>query len=118
MLQLDVTPQTKEIGLRAFQRRGWLLVDATYEPVNKLKKRERDEVIRRDYALLHTELLRLIANRAVPLILVKENVCRLLDPLLRRDGFKVLNDGLVYFPSHSRQLEFKRQFKAALAKIA
>ena len=33
MLQLGFTPTTKEMGLREFQRRGWILVDATYEPV-------------------------------------------------------------------------------------
>jgi len=41
MKQLDPSRPsraTKEVGLREFQRRGWLLVDATYEPVNKLDR--------------------------------------------------------------------------------
>ena len=33
MRQLPVSPKSKEDGLRQFQRKGWLLVDATYEPV-------------------------------------------------------------------------------------
>jgi hypothetical protein len=35
MKQLCVEPKTKDEGLREFQRRGWALIDATYEPVNK-----------------------------------------------------------------------------------
>jgi hypothetical protein len=34
--QLGLSPVTKKDGLREFQRRGWVLVDATYEPVNQL----------------------------------------------------------------------------------
>jgi hypothetical protein len=33
MKQISFSPCTKEEGLREFQRRGWVLVDATYEPV-------------------------------------------------------------------------------------
>src|SRR5207342_1950145 len=49
MKQLGVTPPLKEEGLREFQRRGWVLVDATYEPVDGLKnKKKRDAVMIRD----------------------------------------------------------------------
>jgi hypothetical protein len=37
MQQLGFAPDTKESGLREFQRRGWVLIDATYEPVNALR---------------------------------------------------------------------------------
>src|SRR5262245_3929421 len=36
MKQLRFSASRKEDGLREFQRRGWVLVDATYEPVNHL----------------------------------------------------------------------------------
>jgi hypothetical protein len=37
MKQLCIrAPNTKADGLREFQKRGWVLVDATYQPVNKL----------------------------------------------------------------------------------
>lgn len=35
MKQIDFLPRTKQDGLTEFQRRGWVLVDSTYEPVNK-----------------------------------------------------------------------------------
>ena len=42
MKQLGVKPRTKPEGLTEFQKRGWALVDATYEPVNGLTGRGRD----------------------------------------------------------------------------
>src|SRR5688572_20135704 len=33
MKALGISPNTKASGLRTFQQRGWILVDATYEPV-------------------------------------------------------------------------------------
>ena len=46
MKQLGIQPKTKCEGLREFQKRGWVLVDATYEPVNALDKRGRARVDR------------------------------------------------------------------------
>src|SRR6266487_1417661 len=49
MGQLGAPRLTKENGLLVVQRRGWVLLDATYEPVNKFTATERDRVIIRDY---------------------------------------------------------------------
>jgi len=118
MRQLPFLPATKESGLREFQRRGWVLVDATYEPVNELPNGKRDEMMTRDYHLLRDDLARLSPDRSVPLILIKENVCRLLEPRLKKDGFNVLNAGrVIYFPSHGRQKDFHRQFAAVLESV-
>lgn len=109
MRHLRLDPIVKEAGLEAFQKRGWLLVDATYEPVNALSSSERDEIIARDYPLLRQDLATLTPDRSVPLILIKANVCRVLAPRLTADGFNVLNSGqVVFFPSHGRQNEFHR----------
>ena len=63
MQQLGCRPKTKEEGLREFQRRGWVLVDATYEPVDGIKnKKERNEVIERDYPLLVAALDQMLPN--------------------------------------------------------
>lgn len=100
-------------GLAELRLRGWLLVDATYEPVDKNKRR--DETIARDYPLLCDDLTRLSPDRDVPLVLIKANICRLLGPRLLADGFNVVNKGLdVYFPSHGNQIMFQRQFSAIL----
>jgi hypothetical protein len=93
--------------------RGWILVDATYDQVDKSKGR--DEIILRDYPQLRDDLIRLSPDKAVPLILIKANVCRLLGPRLLADGFKVANQGRdIYFPSHGNQPKFHQQFREAL----
>lgn len=98
-----------------------MLVDATYQPVDKLAKhadQDRDEVIANDYPLLIEDLLGLMPDRSVPVVLIKANVCRKLEPLLSKDGFTVLNGGCpIYFPSNGRQMDFKKQFAAIVARI-
>jgi|SRR5579872_116046 len=115
MHQIGISPSTKEIGLREFQRRGWVLIDATYQPVDKLAKdaaHDRDDMIVQDYPLLVDDLISLSPDRSIPVVLIKANVCRVLEPLLIRDRFNVLNNGkAIYFPSHGNQTEFRSQFR-------
>ena len=116
MLQLRAYPCTKAEGLEKFKQRGWILVDATYRPVNSPNIPDRDQVILGDYPLLKTDLDTLMPDRTTPLILIKANVCRMLEPELVRDGFNVLNSRrLVYFPSNGRQPDFHAQFGNILA---
>jgi hypothetical protein len=114
MEQLAIKPTDKAAGLRELQRSGWLLIDATYEPIDKkFKSRDprRDAVLLRDYPLLKKDILALSAGRQLPIMLIKENVCRLLDPPLTADGFRVLNRGRkVYLPINGNQGHFRRQF--------
>jgi len=113
MLQLDLTPRTKQDGLMEFQRSGWVLVDATYEPADKLDDSSANNIIARDYPLLRHDLESLMPNRSTPLILIKKNVCQILGPKLAHDKFNVLNLGqVVYFPGNGRQTEFHQQFGA------
>ena len=54
-----------------------------------------------------------MSDRSTPLILIKANVCRILEPKLAQDGFNVLNRGrVIYFPAWGRQKDFFRQFGA------
>jgi hypothetical protein len=115
MRHVPFTPKSKDEGLRRFRRTGWLLVDATYEPVNKLKTSARNAVIDRSYKLLRRDLAVLTAGKPIPLILIKKNVCRRLEPKLKKAGFEVLNDGVeISFPSNGRQPEFHNKFRVIL----
>ena len=108
MRQLGLQPATKHEGLRALQQKGWILVDATYQPVNALDASGRDAAIVRDYPLPRDDLRALAPERVV---LIKANVCLLLESKLIADGFHVINAGrAIYFPSHGRQRDFHRQF--------
>jgi hypothetical protein len=54
-------------------------------------------------------------DTSIPLVLIKANVCRILEPRLAKDGFNVLNGGrVVYFPGTGRQKDFQLQFGAIL----
>ena len=115
MKECNFRPLTKDDGLQELRRRGWVLVDATYEAVNKLSPAERNRTIERDYSLLCGDLAGLIPGRKAPLVLIKKNICELLEPRLTSDGYNVLNRGrAIYFPSHGRQNDFRRQFRAIL----
>jgi hypothetical protein len=62
MKQMDFSPTTKE-----FQRRGWFLVDATYQPVNQLDDKIADQIILRDYLLLVADLNELDQEKRLPI---------------------------------------------------
>jgi hypothetical protein len=107
MEYLRCKPNTKQEGLQKSQNKGWLLVDATYEPVNDPSKNANDIIIR-DYPQLRSDLATILPDRSVPIVLVKANVCRLLEPLLLNDGFNVINRGrVIYFPSTGNQSKFR-----------
>jgi hypothetical protein len=107
-------------GLLNLKRSGWVLVDATYEPVNQHgSKPIRNEIIERDYPKLCEDLAQLSPDRSVPVVLIKANVCELLEVRLMHDGFKVLNRGVrIPFPANGHQIRFREPFRAALALAA
>ena len=102
---IEFTPSNKKEGLEYFQKCGYLLVDATYTPVNQLKnKKERNQRILEDFDLLLEDLSDINPEKKIPLILVKANICRELEPRLNDNGFNVLNNNeQVNFPSHGHQ---------------
>ena len=111
MEQIGVKPLSKELGLRQLQGKGWLLVDATYEPVNDYTDPRKAEVILRDYHLLLDDLVHLSPDGSVPIVLIKVNVCRLLEPRLSNDGFDIINHGrAIPFPSSGQQKKFRFGF--------
>ena len=120
MKQLGQMPKTKEEGLGELQRRGWVLVDATSKQVDWFGQQvnKRNAIIERDYPLLVAALEELSPDKSAAIILVKANVCKLLDWRLSKYGFNVLNKGIsVPFPSRGQQLRFQVQF-ALLLKTA
>jgi len=113
---LEITPKTKDEGLTAFTAQGYLLIDATYTPVNHshLSERARDALILADLPHLIDEL----QKYAVPetkVILVKANICRQLETPLTDRGFAVLNQGtIIPFPSNGQQGKFRESVRRVL----
>jgi len=104
-----VRPKTKEEGLAKFASCGFLLIDATYTPVNHphLSSRERNALILQDLPFL-VEELRKYVEPETGVVLVKANVCELFEPKLIGCGLRVLNRGRsIPFPSNGQQGKFR-----------
>ena len=85
--------------------------------MNALSDTKRNEIISRDYASLRSDLSGLMSGRSIPIVIIKANVCRVLEPKLIGDGFNVLNKGdPVYFPSSGQQKEFQHQFATVVKR--
>jgi hypothetical protein len=109
---LGIEPHSKE-GLTAFATRGYLIVNATYTPVNNLKDKEADSIITRDFPELVDDL-RKHAGSATDVVLVKANVCNL-ERKLKGVGFNILNGGVrIPFPGTGNQGKFKSAIRAVL----
>jgi len=118
---LNSQPSSKKDGLEGFREAGYVLVDATYKPVNNLRGRKRDKRILSNYILLKDDLTGILIEQKpkIPsIILVKANVCKLLEQKLLLDGFNVINEGLIVpFPAFGHQNKFCERIKVLLAKI-
>jgi hypothetical protein len=102
MKLLAIKPISKDEGLSEFKRKGWVLVDPIYQPVNKLSDKEANKLILDNYPNFKKDLLVVIQDdKTTPIILIKANICRLLEEPLFEDGFNVVNDSVIIpFPLH------------------
>jgi hypothetical protein len=101
---LELSPKTKDAGLTQFAARNYLLLDATYTPVNisgkqSARKKAAAAQITKDFSLLVAEL-RKHTHPDTQLVLVMANVRKLLDQRLKTEGFTILNDKLLQVPRH------------------
>jgi hypothetical protein len=98
----------KACGLSSSEAGSWW-----YTPVNRLPNR--DQVITGDYPTLLQGLDELTPDRSVPLVLIKANVCSLLETKLSQNGFTVLNDKRkACFPACGWQNVFQKQLREIL----
>jgi hypothetical protein len=116
MKLLIFRPRDKQEGLKYFAEKGYFLVNATYEPVNKLKHKNRNDTILRNYQNLVADLRKHGVSKKINVILVKANICRLLESKLLSDDFNVKNRGVIIpFPSNGRQKEFSTAIQEVIA---
>lgn len=117
MKQLGRKPATKQAGLQALKEAGWLLVDATYIPVDKLPPKVREKTICNSYDTLRADLKALLPDKTTPIVLIKANVCRFLEQKLAAHGFNVINQGeVIPFPANGHQGEFSEHFGAVMRR--
>jgi hypothetical protein len=113
---LDFTPVTKDEGLKKLAASGYVLVNPIYTPVNKMKDADADALILANYDAFKKDLTDLMKGKNIPIILIKSNICRLLEKPLIDDGFTVLNKGvMIPFPLHYHFETFAQKIRACLA---
>lgn len=105
----DKNFDTKEEGLRRFQKEGFYLVNSIYTPVNKVSDKSADSLILENYKNFKKDLI--TENlKDTPLIIVKSNIWKLLNDKLTKDGFTVLNrEQMIPFPMHYHFESFKEK---------
>ena len=104
----------KEDGLRRFQESGYILTDACYSSLRGTSGTRRSRKILSGLPDLLVDLRLLATNRRTKIILIKSNVCDLLEPVLATHGFKIANGGVrIPFPS-GHQPEFRRRIRSLL----
>ena len=107
--------KTKAEGLQKFKESGYLLVDPIYQPINKLSDKQKKDLILKNYNNFLQDLHSLKINKNTKIILIKKNICLLLEEKLKRDGFNVLNKGLIIpFPMHYYIKKFNNQLRELL----
>jgi len=112
---LNFNPITKDEGLRKLASEGYLLVNPIYKPVNKMADKEADKLILGNYKNFTKDLDSLIDNKKTPIILIKSNICRLLEKPLLVDGYNVVNNGtMIPFPLHYHMNTFIDRLKPLL----
>ncbi len=112
-----VVPKSKEAGLRALRHWGVLLLDATYTPLHDLKLTARNQEVKAAIPVLIQELESIKNVRQIPIILIKKNVCELLEGPLVDANFRVVNEGkMVAFPGSGQQANFRKVFAKILTE--
>lgn len=113
---IGIKPESKDQGLREFASRGFLLIDATYAPVNHdhLSVHERNRRILADLPILLEELREYVGPET-GVVLVKANICTLLGPILTSHGFPILNRGrTIPFRSNGQQNKFREAVRQVM----
>jgi hypothetical protein len=111
-------PSDKKDGLEFFKSKGYLIVDATYKQVNSLTGDERNTAILSDFNNLVDDLERICPKKEIPIILVKANICRLLEERLTAKGFNVINNGaIIPFPAYGHQNRFHSEMNNILSIV-
>ena len=117
MKVLCYKPATKDDGLREFQQRGWLFVNATYRLSHDLKSLEHREAILQSYPTLLAELTKMVPDKSTPILLIRAVLRRLLESRLTDDGFTVLNFGSEICSPLTDAEKFREDFAALCERV-
>jgi len=114
---LNIKPSTKKEGLQKFADAGFIIINPIYIPVDKLPDKEADNLILKNYPNFIDDLNQIVRGKKIDLILIKKNICALLENRLANDGFNVLNHGLsLPFPMHYYFEDFRKKLNSLIVQ--
>lgn len=99
--------------LERFRQAGFFLIDAVDVPVNRMKGKERLEVISKSLKSKLAEIEAAI-SRDRPIFLITKNVFTVFHQRLLDEGYKVANDQPIPFPGQGHQIRFREAFLRCL----
>lgn len=106
---IDYEPKDKTDGLREFSKKGYFLIDSTYDQINGIKKsRDRNYKIIANIANFVNDIEDIVKNKRVKIIPIKKNVCKILSGPLESIGFKVLNENIPFPNTYQLKTFFRK----------
>ncbi|MGA2403430.1 MAG: hypothetical protein ABSG91_17270 [Syntrophobacteraceae bacterium] len=100
--------------LEKFCQAGFYMIDATDEPVNRLKGKQKLEAIRKDWEGKLAEIESII-SKETPIFLITKNVFTVFYQRLRENGYTVRHNEPIPFPGQGHQVRFREVFKRYLS---
>lgn len=113
-LKIDTSKYSRERALKKFAEEGFYLDDIF--PMRYYDK-NRDYLIKLWFEKKYLSDLQKMISKNTPIILIKENVFDLLYPILKDNGFNILNKEHIPYPDDKNHQVFTKRFKEVLDKI-
>ena len=119
MKLIKFSPSDKNSGLEQLSKKGYILVNPIYIPVNKLPDKQADVLILRNYKKFINDLDKIVGkNKNTPIILIKSNILKILEAPMLKDGYNIINNGnLIPFPLHYHINSFLKKTNKLLDSI-
>jgi len=102
--------------LKEFQLQGFFVVDASYEPVDKLRTREKKLIITKEIPRLIADIRKLNPET---IIIVKSSLFAPVKEALEKAGLgeKILNRSALPFPSHGNQKAYRQKLRELVSAV-
>lgn len=113
-LKIDNSKYSREKFLKKFADKGFYLDDVF--PMRYYYK-DKNYLIKLWFEKKYFSDLQKIISKNTPIILIKENIFNLLYPILKDNGFNILNKEYIPYPDDSNYQVFTKRFSEVLNKI-
>ncbi len=108
---------TKYMYLEKFKNEGFYLIDTVDIPINHLRnEKDKNEKIYSNLKKKIAEIKKLVSKKT-PIFIIKKNIFLIFKDLLEKEGYNVVNNEFIPFPSFGNQLKFKKIFKKYLRRV-